>query len=186
MNKKLRFAIKANTGVLSEELTQEANKHLKITNFTLNTLNGDLNKIQTKIESLQNQKEDLLQKILHKKEEKYEIHSLFSPYRKIPAELIAKIFLDMIINYNQNTPLYEWLDTLDVLLNTCSYWQKIALAEPNIWKYLNLIINSSDFKRAYLILKNWLPRLKTEFKLDIRIAYSTSKMANTQKIYNLL
>ena len=185
MNTNLRCAIKHNTGIPSEELTQEANKHLNTINSTLNTFTKNLNEIQRKIDNLKTLKEDLLLQISHKTKEQYQIHSLFSPYRKIPPELIAKIFLETILNHNHNTRLYEWLDTLDIFLNTCLYWQKIALVEPNIWKYLSLVISSSDFKKAYLVLQNWLPRLRKEFKLDIRFTYS-APISNIQKIYNLL
>src|SRR5438270_4725666 len=134
MDTQLEIAIKTNTGTLSEELTYKAHKKIKSTDTSIKSLHKNLDEVENKLTSLQQQKETIVKYIKDQKEHKYRLQSLFAPYRWIPNELIAKILLNIIPEPNQNTLIYEWLIILDTLMNVCSHWRNIAIADPNIWK----------------------------------------------------
>jgi len=187
MNNKLINAIQSNTGIISNELAQEAQKQLKSTDFIIKLYHNNLNNIEDQLTILQQQKENLIQQITTENTKKFNLQSLFAPYRYIPNELIANILLNTMPDHTQIIPLYEWLDIFNILTNVCIHWRNIAIADPNIWKNLNLTIHSKETKQAYTLLKKWMSYTKTEtFNLSIYFPHATTVTNNITHIYNLL
>ncbi|KAE9384298.1 hypothetical protein BT96DRAFT_793957, partial [Gymnopus androsaceus JB14] len=72
---------------------------------------------------------------------KTKIHSLSSPIRKIPNEILASIF-DSACEAQWNL-LQDYIPALS-LSATCTRWRSLALSSPNLWSRLKLEITSGE------------------------------------------
>lgn len=79
-----------------------------------------------------------------------------SPQKRLPSEIVAKIFMDSLGDKLTVLPLGT-KDLPWVLLWVCSRWRQVALAEHRLWSHVD--VKDSQLDSTGNILSNWIPQL---------------------------
>ncbi|KAJ7094732.1 hypothetical protein B0H15DRAFT_830689 [Mycena belliarum] len=95
-----------------------------------------------------------------------------APCKKLPAELLAEVFLFCIAHPTVLPPTSH--EPLLVLTQVCSGWRELALQTPQLWASISVSLTSedTDVPRLAEITKQWISRAGTTCPLSITVECS--------------
>lgn len=81
--------------------------------------------------------------------------TIISPIRKLPAEILARVFLFAVDSYRtiHYDPIYGYLlvNQVDAISGVCSYWRRVSLSNCQIWSYLDVYrLRDTDYLSLWL------------------------------------
>lgn len=118
---------------------------------SLATLDAKIVQIQTALDELGQQRTAI---------DKYvrEHQALFSPIRRLPFELLGKIFAICADEIPLRRLFWGPRDVPWSLTQVCVGWQNVALATPGLWSRLNLDVWDRFSDRYLAMVRKWIAR----------------------------
>ncbi|KAF8997864.1 hypothetical protein BDQ17DRAFT_1428761 [Cyathus striatus] len=153
-----------------------SDSQLRETKDILNGYLTSLNKIESEIQQQKAILEDLYAKRTQKQHQVASCSFVLSPIRRIPSELLAKIFQHALpwrgkMSFRE-APL--------LLLRVCKTWRDVAMSEPHLWRDLEIKAVSSQGgliasrgKKYALNAAHWFRRARSlplSFHLSFHVA----------------
>ncbi|KDQ60406.1 hypothetical protein JAAARDRAFT_174489, partial [Jaapia argillacea MUCL 33604] len=92
-------------------------------------LDAEIGELCERMSGLQHHLDELIRKRDNALTESHIIKSLFAPIRRLPPEILSKIFVHCWEPY---IPLHS-ISTPLVLVQVCCFWRLVALSTPLLW-----------------------------------------------------
>jgi len=105
----------------------------------------------------------------------------------IPPEVVAEVFEWAITSSSEYCNLSSTSLPQDVppinISQVCRYWRQIALSQPSLWAFINVVVSSDeDLQRALPRVKSWLQRSSpSSAPLTIKVSILTNRGGTTYK-----
>ncbi|KAJ7645820.1 hypothetical protein B0H17DRAFT_448265 [Mycena rosella] len=133
-----------------------SNSQLQIARAILSQTEQEIEKLEAEILSLT----DISDRVVRLAEENHaaedsalQLQSVISPWRRLPSELLAEIFLFCWCDYWDYPSLTEYAPLL--LLYLCRSWRALAFANPALWSELYWYITKNE---DIGIVDTWISR----------------------------
>ncbi|KAF9003655.1 hypothetical protein BDQ17DRAFT_483205 [Cyathus striatus] len=113
-----------------------AESNISYAQLEISHLDKEINRLQQSLETLKNRRYAL---------QKFQLQEqgLFSPIRKLPAELLRQIFLQPYLHSNRISVCYNPCEFIRTATQVSSYWRSVAHSCAILWSKFNAHPNSN-------------------------------------------
>ena len=165
MNPHTRNRITPTNDVISHSEARDIRNQLSEAETDLTYLNEQIIATRAVLDKLMGQHRELTAEIT-------EYRISLAPHKKLPPEILGRIFQYCIADMTLVPPLrHEDLGNLLHLCHICSYWRRVALGTPTLWNRISVQIGFGLYSSDILdVATTLLSRSGVSTPLSIRLA----------------
>lgn len=171
----------------SDLLAAQAHREVDEHNLAISCIRTEIQFINDQVAKLNERHAYLIGEMYGHIDQNRLLQSLAAPYRRIPNEIISHIFRLTVPTQFSRTPATEWLKIFRAFTQVNNKWRNIAMNDPLLWNFLELIVAEKDWRVALCVLNNWISQTKcTDLCLWIHLPNEGISSTNSDTLYATL